>query len=60
MDDNWTGFDGHCYRYIHVEATYARAQYFCQNYGAQVVEIGSQLEQYFVEGKFIYSIDEQT
>ncbi len=42
--------DGHCYNYVHSPMPYFEAQEFCRSEGSSLVEIGSQLEQYFLQG----------
>ncbi len=53
-DLNCTGYimgdDGHCYKYVSNPMTYTEAQEFCQAEGSHLIEVGSQKEQYFVEG----------
>ncbi len=42
--------DGHCYKYVQNAMTYSEAEQFCRSEGSYLVEIGNQMEQYFLQG----------
>ncbi len=51
MDCNYIcSDDGHCYNYIKTRMNYSAAEEFCRVEGSYLVEIGSQMEQYFLQG----------
>ncbi len=51
---NCTGYipgdNGHCYKFVNEEMTYAQAEEHCRAEGSYLVEIGSQIEQCFLQG----------
>ncbi len=51
---NCTGYipsdNGHCYKFVNEWITYTQAEEHCQAEGSYLVEIGSQMEQYFLQG----------
>ncbi len=51
---NCTGYtrsdNGHCYKFVNNEMNYTQAEEHCQAEGGYLVEIGSQVEQYFLQG----------
>ncbi len=49
--EDYTAYNGHCYKFIDIQRTYAAAQAFCQSEGGYVVEVGDYLEQNFIEGR---------
>ncbi len=47
--------DGHCYNHVEIQVTYSAAEEFCRSEGSYLVEIGSPMEQYFIQGLILFS-----
>ena len=47
--------DGHCYKYVEHAMHYPDAEHYCHSEGSYLVEIGSEIEQYFLQGLLGYS-----
>ncbi len=51
--NGWTAYGDHCYQVFSTQYSNAMAMYNCENNGGYLVEVNSQAEQDFLDGKSI-------